>query len=72
MTPETKMENPYIEYSKEFVDRVASGGIVMVRQPGVADRLRKYAYYLTENQKGAADALLIGDLWDAIKLLDEQ
>lgn len=63
-------ENPYIKAGIEFTAGVIGGERGQLPAPGVADRLRQYAYYMTEQQKTAGDALLVMDLWDAIKAIE--
>lgn len=68
---EKKMENPYNTLGEAFVSSVTAGnrGKIEGRQEGLSDRLRQYAYYLTENMVEASDALLVNDLLDAAKRL---
>lgn len=65
------MENPYRTLGDAFVDSVVAGGRGKIegKQEGLADRLRQYAYYLTENMVEAGDGLLVNDLLDAAKRL---
>jgi hypothetical protein len=71
---ETRMENPYRTLGDAFVDSVVGGnrGKIEGKQEGLSDRLRQYAYYLTENMVEAGDALLVNDLLDAAKRLSPQ
>lgn len=68
---EKKMENPYYTLGEAFVSSVVGGnrGRIEGKQEGLSDRLRQYAYYLTENMIEAGDALLVNDLLDAAKRL---
>lgn len=64
------MENPYIEFGKSTVDRIVGGERVEVtKQPGLSERLRMFAYYMTENQKTPGDAMLVMDLHAAADAL---
>lgn len=69
---EKKMENPYYTLGEAFVSSVLAGnrGKVTGNQIGLPDRLRKYAYYVTENATEAGDALLSNDLLDAARQLE--
>lgn len=67
---EEKMENPYTEFGKATVDRIIDGERVEVtNQPGTSERLRQFAYYMTENQNTPADAMLVMDLHTAADAL---
>jgi hypothetical protein len=63
-----KMYHPYDALGEEFVRRALAGDRPQMGGPGLAERLTKYAFYLTENQKTAGDALLVWDLHAAAKL----
>lgn len=65
------MKNPYHILGDALVDSVVAGnrGKIEGKQEGLSDRLREYAYYLTENMVEAGDALLVNDLLDAAKRL---
>jgi hypothetical protein len=67
-----KMQNPYSVIGDAFVDSVVAGnrGKIEGKQEGLSDRLRQYAYYLTENMVEAGDALFVNDLLDAAKRLN--
>lgn len=67
-----KAANPYVQAGKDFVGNVLGVGKQELPAPGAADRLRRYAYFMTENQKDAGDAMLVMDLWDAVKALERQ
>lgn len=66
------MENPYHQAGKDFVGNVLGVGRQELPAPGTAERLRRYAYYITENQKNAGDAMLVFDLHEAVKALERQ
>jgi hypothetical protein len=67
-----KMDNPYYVLGENFVSYVVDGnsGKITGNQIGLSDRLRRYAYYVTENAVEAGDALLANDLLDAARQLD--
>lgn len=69
--PEKKLENPYHVLGEQFVQSVMGGnrGKITGNQEGVADRLRRYSYYVTENMVDAGDALLANDLLDVARNL---
>ena len=71
---EKKTENPYYTLGEAFVSSVVAGnrGKIEGKQEGLSDRLRQYAYYLTENMVEAGDGLLVNDLLDAAKRLDPE
>lgn len=71
---EKKMENPYHALGNAMVDSVLAGNLAKIegKQIGLSDRLRQYAYYLTENMIEAGDGLLVNDLLDAAKRLDPE
>ncbi len=62
-------ENPYTQAGKDFVGNVLGVGGQQLPAPNAAERLRRYAYYITENQKDAGDAMLVFDLHEAVKAL---
>ncbi len=66
----TQAENPYIQVGKDFVGNVLGVGRQSLPAPGAAERLRRYAYYLTENQQTAGDAMLVTDIWEAVKAIE--
>lgn len=70
----TKMKNPYHELGDGFVSSVFAGnrGKIEGNQAGLHERLKQYAYYVTENAVEAGDALLANDLLDAAKRLDPE
>jgi hypothetical protein len=69
---EKKMGNPYYTLGETFVSSVQAGnrGKMTGNQIGLSDRLRQYAYYVTENATEAGDALLSNDLLDAARQLE--
>ena len=71
---EKKMENPYYTLGEAFVSSVVVGnrGKITGNQIGLSDRLRQYAYYITENAVEAGDALLANDLLDAARQLERR
>lgn len=71
-TTDTMMVNPYIAYAEQMTGAILDGERVEITptdQPGLSDRLRNLAFYCTENQKTAADALLVIDLHAAADAL---
>lgn len=65
------MQNPYKSLGTAFVTQVVAGARTEVKSNvgTLSERLRQYAYYVTEQQKDAGDALLVMDLHDAAKEL---
>jgi hypothetical protein len=64
-----KAENPYIQVGEDLISAALGVGRRQLPAPGVADRLRQYAYYVTENQRNAGDAVLVFDLHEAVAAL---
>lgn len=71
---EKKMENPYYQLGEDLVSSIVAGnrGKLTGNQIGLSDRLRKMAYYVTENAVEAGDALFANDLLDAARRLDPE
>lgn len=68
---ETMKQNPYKSLGTVFVTKVAAGAKSQVKSDvgTLSERLTQYAYYMTEQQKDAGDALFVMDLHDAVKIL---
>jgi hypothetical protein len=69
---EKKMEHPYYALGDALVSSILAGnrGKIEGNQAGLSDRLRRMAYYITENAVETGDALFANDLLDAAKRLD--
>lgn len=69
---EKKMKHPYYSLGEALVSSILAGnrGKIEGSQMGLSDRLRKMAYYVTENAVETGDALFANDLLDAAKRLD--
>lgn len=67
------MTNPYEALYGEKEAAALGGGRVAFTSDAstLSDRLRRMAYYLTENQKTGADALFVMDLQDAARKLSK-
>ncbi len=65
------MANPYKAYGAAWTTGVIAGARSEVKSHvgTLSDRLRQFAYYMTEQQKDAGDALLVMDLHDAVKII---
>lgn len=69
-----RTRNPYIDYSTSKETAILSGAKITIT-PGVpnareaGERLRRYQYYLCENQQTLADVLLVMDIRKAADAL---
>jgi len=65
------MQNPYKDIGIAFVSGVAAGASAEVKSNVglLSERLTNFAYYMTEQQQDAGDALLVMDLHDAATFL---
>jgi hypothetical protein len=71
MTEYPQMRNPYTDLGTAFVAGVVAGARSEVKSNvgSLSERLQNFAFYMTEQQKDAGDALLVMDLHDAAKAL---
>lgn len=66
------LENPYKAHAHNTISTVLEGGRAYLGGAGVEaqQRLRLYCFYITEQQAGAAQALLAFDIRDTLQELE--
>ncbi len=65
------MKNPYEAIAKAKVTGILAGArtAAVPNVGALHERIREYAFYMTENQKTPTDTMLVFDLQSAAKLL---